>query len=378
MVNLTNIGGWEGGAFHQISLARQFRRSGIQVRMIAPRRKVADSVPADIREICCFSPSVERLGLPLSLDGIFQIPYLLWARVWEGYRLLYVRYNLLSIILACLGRLMGMRVVVEHNSWGAGERMNRGGNRFTSQLESVSQIGVSHLAHCSRCVSKGLADLLASRGVPREKIFVIGNGTDIKAFHPMDRNEACRRLHMDPKTLRIGFVGILAPWQGCETAIEALVHLPRIPNLELVIGGDGQERRKLEMLAKQLGVSNQVRFLGAVPRKKINALINCFDIAIAPFTIARNAEIGLSPIKIRDYAAAARPTAASAIPGINELAGEGWLFTHQPEDPKDLAHLLEQMLSLDFDLAASGLAARTYAEKNFDWSVVAKQVVGLF
>ena len=244
MVNLTNIGGWEGGAFHQISLARQFRHSGIKVRMIAPKRKVADSVPTDIREMCYFSPSVERLGLPVSLDGIFQIPNLLWARVWEGYRLLYVRYNLLSIILACLGRMMGMRVVVEHNSWGAGERMNRGGGRFASLLESFSQIGVSHLAHCSRCVSEGLADLLASRGVSRQKIFVIGNGTDTKAFYPMDRSEACQRLDLDPTTRRIGFVGILAPWQGCETAIEALVHLHRLPKLELVIGGDGQERRK--------------------------------------------------------------------------------------------------------------------------------------
>ena len=378
MINLTNMGAGEGGAFHQISLAREFRRLGIEVRLIAPRRRQFEPLPADFGEMCCLSPSVESLGLPVSIDSFLQVPHLLWARLGRNYRYLYVRYNLFSILLACLGRLLGMKVVVEHNSWGAGERMSRGGSWLLGRMESISQVGIARLSHHSRCVSSGLADLLANRGVPQRKLCVIGNGTDLNAFHPMEKSEACNILNFNSGFRHIGFLGLLTPWQGCETAIRAMAHLDSHTNVKLVIGGEGPERRKLEMLAKEIGVGDTVQFLGYVSRKHANCLINCFDIAIAPFTHTRNSETGLSPIKIRDYAAAGRPIAASAVPGISELTGGGWLFVHKPEDPKELALLLERMLSPDFDLVAAGQAARKYAEQNFDWGMIAKQVASLF
>jgi glycosyltransferase involved in cell wall biosynthesis len=377
MVNLTNICSGEGGAFHQLALMREFSRSGIDPYMIVPHRLGGGDLPDILTNRCILSPSVDIFGFPLSFDCFLQIPSLIWLRLFKQYKILYVRYSLFSFILVVIARCLKMKVISEHNSWGKSERMIRDGGKILSGLEVFSQVWTARLSHRSRCVTQGIADILEGKSISSKKLVVIGNGTDTQTFFPINKEEACKVLGFDPHRKRVGFIGGLMRWQGCGTAIRALANLTSIDDVQLVIAGDGPERQYLETLAQDVGISKRVLFLGYVQPKDANLVINSFDIALAPFTRERNEEIGLSPIKIRDYAAAGCPVVASAIPGISELANKGWLFTHHPDDFKGLAALIEKMFSPKFDLQGAGKSGRIFAESNFEWKVLGCQVASL-
>src|SRR5207245_2872526 len=101
------------------------------------------------------------------------------------------------------------------------------------------------------------ADLVA-RGVAPEHIEVIPEGIDTAWFRP------------DPATPRATrptflYVGRLKRYKGLEIALRALAQGRRIrPDLALEIAGQGDDRPRLEGLARELGLGDAVRFRGFV------------------------------------------------------------------------------------------------------------------
>lgn len=371
MVNLVDFDKFEGGTAHQLGLLQEWQALGHEVRLVSSKRPrlrhPGCPEPASVR----FSPSVAPLGLPHVLDSILQIPAILHYRFRHGYRVLYLRAVTLSFVVAAAARLAGMHVVVEHNSWGATDRRMRGCSAVTALLERKSQAFAARLSNVSRCVTGGISRLLADEGVGPGKLVVIGNGTDLRRFVPVDRERALGTLGLDPDLVWLGFLGLMSPWQGVRSAIRALHLLRQDGRIRLILAGDGPEREAAERLAGEFGLHDRVVFLGHVPMERANIVMNCFDIALAPYTRERNAEIGLSAIKIRDYAAAGRTVVAADLPGVSELAGHGWLFTHTADDPHDLARVLAALAAAPGHRAARSAAARAFAEAHFGWDRIA-------
>ena len=368
--NLVDFGRGEGDAGHQSALLTHFIAAGHTVRMMTPARVAAAAALAQFAPQVVLTPSTTPLGLPGTCDALWQLPVIVYGRLVWRMQTLYVRVTLLCVVQVLLARLLGMRVVVEHNGWTASERRVRGGGTFMIALERWTQIGAARYAHRSRCVTAGLARLLIDGGCPRERVFVLGNGADLEKFKPR------RETAAHHGRLRLGFIGLLNPWQGVATALAALHALHDAHDLEFIVAGDGPLADELRGRCAALGLDARVRFLGRVAATDAAAVINDFDIALAPYTLGRNAEIGSSAIKIRDYAACGKPVIAARLPGIAELEGEGWLFTHTPDDAADLARVIGQLAALGRDeLARIGQRARAYAQAHFDWRAIAAQVV---
>ena len=144
------------------------------------------------------------------------------------------------------------------------------------------------------------------------------------------------------------------------------------PKLQFLIIGDGVSRRNFETASGH----NTVRWLGSLPQAAANEVIAAADVAIAPFVSARNERIGLSPLKLCDYAAAGRVVVATALPGIVDLAGQPWLHLAKAHDARSYARTI--VSALDGDRRAAEISARAYAEANFGWDSVARQVANLF
>lgn len=368
--NLVDFGRGEGDAGHQSALLTHFIAAGHKVHMMTPARIGAAAALAQLAPHVVLTPSTTQLGLPGSCDALWQLPVIVYARLVWRMQTLYVRVTLFCVVQVLLARLLGMRVVVEHNGWTASERRVRGGGAFMIALERWTQIGAARYAHRSRCVTAGLARLLIDGGCRRERLLVLGNGADLEKFKPRQETAAHHGR------LRLGFIGVLNAWQGVATALAALHALHDAHDLEFIIAGDGPLADELRGRCAALGLDARVRFLGRVAASDAAAVINDFDIALAPYTLARNAEIGLSAIKIRDYAACGKPVIAARLPGIAELEREGWLFTHRPDDAADLARVIGQLAALGGDeLARIGQRARAYAQAHFDWREIAAQVV---
>ncbi len=347
-----------------------FTAMGHHVRMLTPARAGAAAAVTRCGAQAVMTPSSTGWGLPGSLDALWQLPLIAYARLVWGMRTLYVRVTTLCFMQVLLARALGMRVVVEHNGWTASERRVRGGGAFMIALERWSQIAAARYAHRSRCVTDGLARMLVEGGVSRDKLFVVGNGVDLEKFKILPSSRP------GEQRLRLGFIGLLNPWQGVATALAAFSELQHELDIEFWIAGDGPLADDLRARASAFGLDARVRFLGKVPAAEAPAVINQFDIALAPYTLGRNAEIGSSAIKLRDYAGCGKPVIAARLPGIVELEAQGWLFTHTPDDAADLAHVMRRVVALGHDeLQRIGRHARSYAEAHFDWRQIAQRVI---
>lgn len=370
MSNLVDFARGEGDAGHQAALLANFTAMGHRVRMLTPARAGAAEAVAHFGAQAVLTPSSTGWGLPGSVDALWQLPLIAYARLVWGMRTLYVRVTSLCFLQVLFARVLGMRVVVEHNGWTASERRVRGGGVCMIALERWSQLAAARYAHRSRCVTEGLARMLVEGGVARDKLFVVGNGVDLEKFKILP--------HAGPTEgrLRVGFIGLLNPWQGVATALAAFSEIQHELDIELCIAGDGPLADELRARAQALGLDGRVRFLGKVPAAEAPTVINQFDIALAPYTLGRNAEIGSSAIKLRDYAGCGKPVIAARLPGIVELEAQGWLFTHTPDDAADLAQVIRRVAAMERDeLRVIGQRARNYAEAHFDWRQIARWVI---
>ncbi len=116
-------------------------------------------------------------------------------------------------------------------------------------------------------VSDAMTDLLIDRGFPPDRIFTIYNGLEFPdETQKFDRSAYLAWLGIDSEEcVVVGIAARLNPVKDIATLIRGFAEAERdCPNLRLLIAGDGEQREMLENLAKDLGVSEKVRFLGWV------------------------------------------------------------------------------------------------------------------
>ncbi len=155
--------------------------------------------------------------------------------------------------------------------------------------------------------SRYLAGWVAGWGVPKDKLVVIYN-----AVEPVDDVEP---LPIPLKTpVKAITVGRLVPWKRIDGLIEAL---REIPELGLVIVGDGPERPRLERIAQELGVSDRVYFAGQRSKTETLSLMAACD-----FFVLNSTYEGL-PHAVLEAMALGLPVVATAVGGTPEVVRDG-------------------------------------------------------
>lgn len=76
-------------------------------------------------------------------------------------------------------------------------------------------------------------------------------------------------------------VGRLVDWKGFSLGIRAFAQT-HPANSEYWVFGDGPDRTRLESLADSLGIRNQVRFFGRVPRSEVLQAYQCANVLLHP------------------------------------------------------------------------------------------------
>jgi glycosyltransferase involved in cell wall biosynthesis len=100
-------------------------------------------------------------------------------------------------------------------------------------------------------------------GVPLDKFSVQTNARDLERFSPGSRDAARDGLGVPRDDLVIGFAGRLHPNKRPRVMLRAFARaLEQVPELRLLLAGDGPLRGELGRLAGELGVSDRVTFLG--------------------------------------------------------------------------------------------------------------------
>lgn len=208
-------------------------------------------------------------------------------------------------------------------------------------------------------VSNSSKEKLVADGVPEEMIEVIPNGVDLALFDKVRAEKAERP--------RVIYVGRLIEYKHVDELLMAFSKLNL--DAELYIVGVGSERKKLEELARRLGIGDRTIFTGFVDDVQKIELLKSSHVHVLPSTVE-----GFG-IAVVEAMAAEVPTLSADIPALREVAegGEaGLLFT--PRNVDELRAKLELLLKdekLREELAKKGYKL---VKEKYSWDEIAKKV----
>ena len=173
--------------------------------------------------------------------------------------------------------------------------------------------------------------------------FTLYNAVDVERIAQEARSEHVDRLraslNLEGKKV-VGYVGRLRWEKGPHVLIEAFAKVVReVPNAVLLMVGDGPDRIALEHQAKQLGMSNQIIWLGQKPQKDVFRLYGLMDVVAMPSFFEG---FGLTAAEAM---AAGVPVVASDVDGLSEVIENNYTGLLVPVgDSNILAKKLEYML----------------------------------
>jgi len=176
--------------------------------------------------------------------------------------------------------------------------------------------------------------LLASNGIGEGKTVVSHYGIEAA-----DIAEAVGKRRSS-STLRLGFVGTLAPHKGCDTLVRAFKMLPSGLDATLSIHGDpGRYPSFVEELRGLAENDERITFYGSFSREEVGRVLSEIDVLVVPSRWYENA-----PGVIFEAFAAGVPVLATDLRGMSEFVRHdenGLLFALQ--DTEDLSRQLRRL-----------------------------------
>lgn len=175
---------------------------------------------------------------------------------------------------------------------------------------------------------------LIGRGVAAEKISVVPNAVDeAEIGRSFDRKAIRRELGLDEHARIVGTVTAVVDYEGLDSLIAAVKHLPE--DFIVLIVGDGAARPRLEQFAENLGVADRVVFAGRQPSEDIWRWYAALDVFAMPRKDTKVTR-AVTPIKPLTAMALDIPVVASDLPALREVTGERAEYVI-PGDPRSLA-----------------------------------------
>lgn len=141
-------------------------------------------------------------------------------------------------------------------------------------------LGTDLFSDATIAVSAAVRERLVHWGVPARKITIIPNGVDFDrvAFDPDARARVRKELGIDDAAFVVGVLGRLDPIKRYHLVIEAAAPLLD-DSRKLLIVGDGDERGRLEEVARSHGAEKNVIFAGE--RHDVGAMLSALDLFVA-------------------------------------------------------------------------------------------------
>ncbi|MCR4325942.1 MAG: glycosyltransferase family 4 protein [Patescibacteria group bacterium] len=205
----------------------------------------------------------------------------------------------------------------------------------------------------------------------RGPLEVIPNGVDVERFSaniPEERLAALKsRLEIRLGDIVLFTASRLVLSRGVEDVILSLTHLPL--EVKLLIAGDGEDRAKLEGIAREAGVESRVIFAGQVDHAELPAYFKVSDIFVRPSLIE-----GMGNAFVEAFAAGI-PVVATPVGGIPDFLtdGETGVFC-EVHAPESVARAVKRYMDDPALLAKVVKNAKALAAQKYDWDLIAKSM----
>ena len=228
-------------------------------------------------------------------------------------------------------------------------------------------VDVYRAARSVVCISGKVQEILKT-GTPAETCStIVHNGVDPSLFSPNPAEGG----PFDPEIL---IVGTLLRSKGHELVLRALGKLrASFPQLQCRIIGEGPDRARFEALARELGIGQQVQFVGRQSRMEVAEAMRRCSVFVLP---SRNEGLGCVYLEAMS---SGKPVIACHGQGIAEVIDHeknGWLI---PADGlEQLVQGLSVLLGSPEVCARIGTAARQKILERFTLSHQAQQLAKIY
>ena len=214
------------------------------------------------------------------------------------------------------------------------------------------------------CISQALADKIATDWPEAKPLIAVAH--DAAEPGPLP----ARRVPHKRERPLLAYAGHLYPGKGMDLIAELA---RRRPDWDiLVVGGRDEDVERWRQATK--GSSN-LDFAGMVPHAKVSERLADADVLLAPYgssVIVSDGRIEvakwMSPLKLFEYMALAKPIVASDLPVLREVLEDGRnARLARRDDAADWERVIESILAEPAEAAAMGRRARQELEKTYSW-----------
>lgn len=376
-----------------------------------------DSEPSFVLELCkrisnryriiVLAPHAPGASRRETMDGLTVYRYRYFIEKWQGlaynggilnrlkenpFSYVLVPFFLLSQLAAMVVLLKRERVDIIHAHWIIPQglvavlakrlRLTRspiictshGADLFAMNGFLFSRLKKWILSGCETItvVSNAMKNKVLQMGIDGDRVHIISMGVDLmERFTPSNREERNGN--------EILFVGRLVEKKGVPDLLHAFKNVAaRHDTVSLRIIGGGPQREKLEQIAKDLGISARVTFMGPLHSEELVQYYRKAAVAAFPFTVARSGDQeGLGLVLIEALGCEC-PVVASDLEAVRDviIPGRNGLLT-RPGDQGDIAATVLRLLREPGIAAALASRGRQDVMTRFNWDTVAAKYTEL-
>lgn len=296
-----------------------------------------------------FAEEARQMGIPTMICGgnhILRVRRKLTNYIRQGgYELIHCHGSRANMIGALLRGPTGLPVVTTVHSDYKLDYMGRPLSHLT--FGTINAWALRRLDYRIG-VSDAMVDLLIKRKFPPDRFYTIYNGLDFTPPDPdyrINRRDYLRSLGADigeeEDPVVVGIAARLNPVKDMSTLIRGFAAAYQdCPRLRLVIAGEGEERKKLENLTKELQIESQVTFAGWIS-DGMDRFYSALDINVLT---SLSETFSYALVEGSRFHLATISTAVGGIPYLIDTGVNGFLF-----EPKDWQTLGRHLAALGND-----------------------------
>jgi glycosyltransferase involved in cell wall biosynthesis len=218
-------------------------------------------------------------------------------------------------------------------------------------------------------------EYMVAHGLKKSKFYYLPNGFDLDEYYhtkPLDSN-IIQLLPRDK--FIIGYVGALGIANDLSYLIESAKSLQRYSKIHFVLVGDGSEKESLQRQASQL---NNVTFTGSIEKKQVPNMLKLFNVCFISLQKEKLFMYGVSPTKMFDYMAAAKPILYAVESGNNMVEEAQCGLQAEPQNIQEItATILKFYHSDSKQLKRWGDNGLHYLHEHHDYKILTQKLLQL-
>ena len=171
---------------------------------------------------------------------------------------------------------------------------------------------------------------------PETPVVHIPCGVDTHSFHPAHSDKP------QGKNNKLLFLGRLSETKGLPDLVNAIAKCDA--DIEIDIAGDGPMKQSLQEQVAELGLHQQVHFIGAVSRQWVMTHITDYQALVLPFCKTADGIMDTGPLVLKEAMACKVPVVTTDLMASGEILDPHCAWVARHNDADDLARVLNQLV----------------------------------